>query len=136
MELFAGLCRMMDMDLASYYRHQAGSARQLAGVYEKQHQTKAALERVAQEYDGLMDQFEELCGRDPEKRCDLAAYIDAWRDGRWWLRPAFTDFEDAPLDHPIKLSRDTARARVEQGRRTDVETPHQISRQLANGLMR
>jgi hypothetical protein len=132
MELLAGLCHMMDMDLASYYRHQAGNARQLAGVYEKQHQTKAALERVAQEYDGLADQFEELCGRDPQKRYALAAYIDAWRDGRWWFRQAFPAFEDAPLDYPIEVSRDTARARVERGRRTEVETPHQTSQQLAN----
>jgi hypothetical protein len=136
MELFAGLCRMSDMDLVSYYRHQAGSARQLAGVYEKQHQTIRALERVAQEYDGLADEFEELCGRDPAKRYDLAAYIDAWRDGRCWLRPAFTAFEDAPLDHPIKVTRDTARARVEHGRRTDAEISHQTSRQLENGLRR
>jgi hypothetical protein len=131
MELFAGLCRMGDMDLSSYYRHQASSARRLAGVYQKQHQTKAALERVAQEYDGLADQFEELRGRDPDKPYTVAAYIDAW-----WLRQAFTGFEDAPFDHSIKVSRDAPPPKVEQGRRTDVETCQVTSRQLENELTR
>jgi len=131
MELFAGLCCMVDMDLSSYYRHQAGSARRLAGVHQKQHQTKAALERVAQEYDGLADQLEKWWGRDPEQPYAVATYIDTRR-----LRQEFARFEATSFDHPIKVSRNAPRAKVKQGRRTDVETSRHTSQQLENELTR
>jgi hypothetical protein len=50
------------MDLASYYRHQADSARRLACV-QAQHETKMLLQKVAQEYDDLADSSVEI--RDP-----------------------------------------------------------------------
>jgi hypothetical protein len=53
-----------DMDLPSYYRHQARGARRLAGLYREQRQTRVALERVAQEYNGIAQDIEKSCGRD------------------------------------------------------------------------
>lgn len=119
---------MGDMDLPSYYRHQAGSARRLAGVYQTQHQTKVALERVAQEYEGLVDDLEKWCGRDPEKRYAVAAYIN------WRARLAFSTFEATPLDQPIKVSRDIARVNVKQRRRTDIETWRQTTQRVVDKL--
>lgn len=129
MELGADLCRMDGMDLLSYYRHQAGSARRLAGMYQTQHQTKTALERVAQEYDGVVDDLEKWCGRQPEKHYTVAAYID------WRARLAFTSFEATPLDQPIRVSRKAVRANVKQGRRTDIETWRRTTRRAVDELM-
>jgi hypothetical protein len=112
------------MDLPSYYRHQAYSACQLAGAYHEQRQTKAALERVAQEYEGIAQDLEKWCGRDPASRYDLVTYIDAYR-----ARCAVAAFDAAPVDQPIRVCRE-ARANIEQGQRIDSETRRQTSRQV------
>ena len=112
------------MDLPSYYRHQAYSALQLVGAYQEQRQTKAALERVAQEYEGIAQDLEKWCGRDPASRYDLVTYIDAYR-----ARCAVAAFDAEPVDQPIKVSRE-ARANIEQERRIDTETRRQTSRRV------
>ena len=89
------------MDLPSYYRHQAYSALQLVGAYQEQRQTKAALERVAQEYESIAQDLEKWCGQDPASRCDLVTYIDAYR-----ARCAVAAFDAEPVDQPIKVSRE------------------------------
>ena len=59
MELLAVSSGFLSMDLASYYRYQAGSARRLACV-QAQHESKVLLQRVAQEYDALADSSIEI----------------------------------------------------------------------------
>ena len=112
------------MDLPSYYRHQAYSALQLVGAYQEQRQTKAALERVAQEYESIAQDLEKWFGQDPASRYDLVTYIDAHR-----ARCAVAAFDAAPVDQPIKVSRE-ARANIEQERRIDTETRRQTSRRV------
>lgn len=119
------------MDLHSYYRRRAGSARRLAGVSHGQPQTKAALERVAREYDGIVQDLEKYCGRDPATRYDVAAYIESWR-----TRRAFAAVDASPFDQPIKVSRHAVRVKVDHGRRTDFETGRQNSPQVEDGLTR
>jgi hypothetical protein len=59
MELLAVSSVFVRMDLASYYRYQADSARRLARV-QAQHESKVLLQRVAQEYDALADSSVEI----------------------------------------------------------------------------
>ena len=59
MELLAVSSVFLRMDLPSYYKYQADSARRLARV-QPQHESKVLLRRVAQEYDALADSSMEI----------------------------------------------------------------------------
>jgi hypothetical protein len=59
MELLAVSSVFLRMDLPSYYRYQADSARRLARL-QAQHESKVLLQRVAQEYDALADSSMEI----------------------------------------------------------------------------
>jgi hypothetical protein len=113
------------MDLVTYYRNQATSARRLAGVYQEHRQAKAALERATLEYDGTVQDLEKRSGRDPACLYDLAAYINAWRTG--W---SVAGYDAPPVDQPIKVARQTTRADADQGRANDIEPHRQTSRQV------
>jgi hypothetical protein len=111
-----------DMDLPSYYRHQARGARRLAGLYREQRQTRVALERVAQEYNGI--------AQDIEKSCDRDLSMPGAPAGRFLLSTLRLSTNWA------KVNRQARQANAEHGRRIDLKLAWQSSCEVEDELTR